>query len=179
MICSKIAELIGGSMRKEDWIKVILVLSLLGNVALIMDHKRVNKNQELKHELFYSNIYRDLAQLEVTIQNQLDNNWNHEPLVTQKLDDAIESIILDISMEKDDDKEDILWKLYNYMKKFKFGDETLDIILNDQQRTDYIFLGNKLRSSGWTFNVPYDMSWHTFESKIKELIEDSTTTTDR
>jgi hypothetical protein len=40
---------IGGSMRKEDWIIVILVVSLIGNVALLMDHRRVNNNQELKH----------------------------------------------------------------------------------------------------------------------------------
>jgi len=37
-------------MRKLDWIKVILVVSLIGNVTLFMNHNRVNKNQELKYE---------------------------------------------------------------------------------------------------------------------------------
>jgi hypothetical protein len=111
--------------------------------------------------------------LEVTIQYQLDNNWSNEPLVTQKLDDAIDSIILDTAMEKDDDKENILWKLYEYMEEFKFGGDTLDVSLNDKQRTEYINLGKKLRSSGWTFNAAYNMSWSTIESKVKDLIAES------
>jgi len=82
----------------------------------------------------------------------------------------LDSIILDIGMENDDDREDILWKLYEYMKEFKFGEETLDVSLNDKQRTDYIYLGKELRSSGWTFNAAYDMSWHTFETKVCQLI---------
>ncbi|CAM3484377.1 hypothetical protein PALU110988_24930 [Paenibacillus lupini] len=160
-------------MKKEDWIIVILVVSLIGNVALLIDHRHVNKDQELKHELFYANIWRDLSQLEVTIQYQIDNNWSNETLITQKLDDAIDSIILDTAMENDDDKEDILWKLYEYMEEFRFDGDTLDVSLNDKQRTDYINLGKKLRSSGWTFNAAYDMSWSTIKSKVEDLTLES------
>ncbi|WP_313642069.1 hypothetical protein [Paenibacillus sp.] len=160
-------------MRKEDWIKVILVVSLFVNVALFLNHNRVNKNQELKYELLNAYIYRDLTQLEATIQYQIDNNWDNEPLVTQKLDDAIDSVILHTGMERDDDKEDILWKLYDYLKEFKVGDETLAVSLTDKQRTDYIYLGEKLRSSGWNYNVGYDTRWDIFESKVKGLIAES------
>lgn len=159
-------------MRKEDWIKVLLVISLLGNVALFMNHKHVSKNQELKYELLNAYIYRDLTQLEATIQYQLNNNWGNEPLVTQKLDDAIDSVILHIGMERDDDKEEILWKLHNYLKEFKLG-ETLEVSLTDKQRTDYIYLGEKLRSSGWNYNVGYETRWDNFESKVKGLIAES------
>lgn len=160
-------------MRKEDWIKVILVVSLFGNVALFMNHNRVNKNQELKYELLNAYIYRDLTQLEATIQYQIDNNWDNEPLVTQKLDDAIDSVILHTGMERDDDKEDIFWELYDYLKEFKVGDETLAVRLTAKQRTDYIYLGEKLRSSGWNYNVGYDTRWDIFESKVKGLIAES------
>lgn len=44
-------------MRKEDLIKVILVVSLLGNVALFMNNKRVSKNQDLRYELLNAYIY--------------------------------------------------------------------------------------------------------------------------
>lgn len=160
-------------MRKEDWIKVILVLSLLGNVALFMNYKLISSNQELRYELLNAYIYRDLTQLEVTIQYQIDNNWDNEPLVTQKLDDAIDSVILHSGMERDDNKEDILLELYDYLKEFKVGDETLAVSLTDKQRTDYIYLGERLRSSGWNYGVGYDTRWDVFESKVKGLISES------
>jgi len=160
-------------MRKEDWIKAILVVSLFGNVALFMNQNRVNKNQELKYELLNAYIYRDLSQLESTIQYQIDNNWDNETLVTQKLDDAMDSIILHHAIERDEDKEDILWKLRDYMNEFKVGDGTLDVSLTDKQRADYIYLGEKLRSNGWTFDVGYDTSWDFFASKVKEFVGES------
>ncbi len=153
-------------MRKTDWIKVILVVSLIGNVALFKNQERDNRKQELKYELLNAAIYRDLGQLEATIQYQLDNNWENEALVTQKLDDAIDSIILNHGMEKDNNKEDVLWKLYDYLNEFKYGDGILDVSLNDKQRADYIYLGERLRSSGWMYNVGYDSSWDNFASKI-------------
>lgn len=164
---------IGESMRKKDWIIVILVVSLFGNVALFIDHKRDIRNEELKYELLNAYIQRDLAQLEAIIQYQLDNNWKNETLVTQKLDDAIDSIILHSGMERDKDKEDILMKLYDYMNEFKIGDGTLDVSLNDKQRADYIYLGQKLRSNGWKSGVGYDTSWDSFASKVKEFVGES------
>lgn len=160
-------------MRKKDWIIIILVVSLFGNVSLFMDHKRVIRNEELKYELLNAYIQRDLAQLEATIQYQLDNNWTNESLVTQKLDDAIDSIILHSGMERDDDKEDILMKLYDYMNEFKVVDGTLDVRLNDKQRADYIYLRQKLRSNGWKSGVGFDTSWDSFASKVKVLITES------
>jgi hypothetical protein len=123
-------------MRKTDWIKVILVVSLIGNVALFKNQERDNRKQELKYELLNAAIYRDVGQLEAIIQYQLDNNWENEALVTQKLDDAIDSIILNHGMEKDNNKEDVLWKLYDYLNEFKYGDGILDVSLNDKQRAN-------------------------------------------
>ncbi|OAB35258.1 hypothetical protein PMSD_13215 [Paenibacillus macquariensis subsp. defensor] len=160
-------------MRKRDWIVVILAVSLFGNVALLMNHKIVIRDQELRYELLNANINRDLAQLEATIQFQIDNNWKNDTLVIQRLDDAIDSIILHIGMERDDDKRDILRKLDNYMNEFRVGDGTLDVSLNDKQRADYIYLGQKLRSNGWTFDLGYDQSWDFFASKVKELVGES------
>ena len=160
-------------MKKEDWIKVILIVSLFGNAALIMNHQQVSKRQELKYEILNAYIYRDLTQLEFTIQYQIDNNWNNEPLVTQKLDDAIDSVILHIGMEGNEDKEAILWKLHDYLKQFKAGDETLAVSLTEKQRSDYIYLAGKLRSSGWNYNVGYDTQWNIFASKVNGLISES------
>ncbi|GKU78991.1 hypothetical protein [Paenibacillus sp. L3-i20] len=160
-------------MKKLDWFKVILIVSLFGNILLYMNHKDDIKSQEITYELLNAYIYRDLAQLELTIQYQVDNNWKNETLVTQKLDDAIDTIILHHGMENDDDKKKLLWKLYEYLKVFKVGDEVLDVSLNDKQRTAYIHLGQKLRSSGWTYDVGYDTNWNVFASRVNELIAET------
>ncbi|WP_042199263.1 hypothetical protein [Paenibacillus camerounensis] len=95
-------------MRKTEWIKVLLALSLIGHAAIFIHHKTESQRQALRYELLNAYIYRDLAQLEMTIQYQMDNNWVSEPLVPQKLDDAIDSVILHMGMEQDDDKEAVL-----------------------------------------------------------------------
>ncbi|QUL55459.1 hypothetical protein KDC22_02435 [Paenibacillus tritici] len=160
-------------MKKKDWIVVILVVSLFGNAALFMNQKRVSRNEDLKYELLNAYIQRDLAQLEETIQYQQDNNWKNETLVTQKLDDTIDLIILHSGMERHKDREDTLMKLYDYMNEFKVGDTTFDVSLNDKQRADYILLGQKLRSNGWNFGVGYDKSWDSFASKVNEFVGES------
>lgn len=38
-------------MKKKDWIIVILVLSLFGNVALLINNKRATNRENLKYEL--------------------------------------------------------------------------------------------------------------------------------
>lgn len=162
-------------MRKVEWIKIILAVSLVVNFYSFINHKRNNRDQELKYELLNAYIYRDLAQLEATIQNQNDHNWKNEAVVVQKLDDAMDSIIMRMGLENDRDKKTLLWKLHDYMKKFVVGDGTFafDINLNDKQRTDYINLSENLRLSGWTFNNGFDTNWDTFVSKIIELITES------
>lgn len=160
-------------MKKINWIVVILVVSLFGNAALFLNQKRVSRNEDLKYELLNAYIQRDLAQLEETIQYQQDNNWKNEILVTQKLDDVIDSIVLHSGMERHKDREDILMKLYDYMNKFKVGDTTFDVSLNDKQRADYILLGQKLRSNGWNYGVGYDTSWDSFASKVNEFVGES------
>ncbi|WP_193556352.1 hypothetical protein [Paenibacillus ginsengarvi] len=62
------------------------------------------------------------------------------------------------------------------MKKFVVGDGTLalDISLDDRQRADYISLGEKLRSKGWSFKSGFiDTSWDIFSSKLEELVRES------
>ncbi|WIV17198.1 hypothetical protein QPK24_12110 [Paenibacillus polygoni] len=51
-------------MKKSKWIKVILALSLIGNVALYKNQERDNRKLELRYELLNAAIYRDLSQLE-------------------------------------------------------------------------------------------------------------------
>lgn len=160
-------------MKRTDWIKVILIVSLLGNFAFFRNYERADRKQEIKYELLNSNIYRDLAQLEETIQYQIDNNWKNETLVTQKLDDAIDSVLLSHGMEEDNNKEDILWELNEYLSNFIYSEETFDVILNDEQRANFIYLGEKLRSSGWNYEEGFDMRWDVFETKVKELIGES------
>lgn len=148
-------------------------MSLFGNFALFKFHERASREQEIKYELLNAYIYRDLGQLEETIQYQIDNNWKNEILVSEKIDDAIDSIILNHGMQEDNNKRDILWKLYEHLNEFKYSEETFDISLNDKQRADFIYLGEKLRSSGWKYGVGYDTRWDIFESKVKGLIAES------
>lgn len=157
-------------MNKKDWILVALVVSLFGNGLFFMEFKRVSRNEELKYEILNAYIQRDLVQLEETIQYQQDHNWGNETLVTQKLDDTIDSIILHSGMESDKEKENILMKLYDYMNAFKVSDGTFDVSLTDKQRADYIHLAQKLRTNGWNSSVGYDTSWDYFASKVNKLL---------
>ncbi|MFC6653873.1 hypothetical protein [Paenibacillus rhizoplanae] len=157
-------------MNKKNWISVILVVSLFGNAMFFMDYKRVSRNEELKYEILNAYIQRDLALLEETIQYQQDHNWGNETLVTQKLDDTIDSIILHSGMESDKEKENILMKLYDYMNAFKVSDGTFDVSLTDKQRADYIHLAQKLRTNGWNYGIGYDTSWDYFASKVNKLL---------
>jgi hypothetical protein len=168
-----ISGVIGGSMKKVEWMKTILAVSLFVNVALFMNTMRVDRNQEFKFELLNAYIYRDLAQLEATIQYQVDHHWENEDLVTQKVDDAMDSIILHIGMERDNDKREVLWQLHDYMIKFRIGDEYTKVSLTEKQRADYIDLGEKLRTSGWTFHAGIDTSWDAFSSRVAEFVEES------
>ena len=72
-----------------------------------------------------SSIYRDLAQLEEAIQYQIDHNWQNETLVTEKLDDALDSILLNHGMEEDNKKDDTFWELLEYLDQFKYSEELL------------------------------------------------------
>lgn len=160
-------------MNKKDWIVVALVVSLFGNAMFFMEYKRVIRSEELRHELLNAYIQRDLGQLEETIQYQQDHNWDNETLVTQKLDGAIDSIILHSGMESEKEKEDILMKLYDYMNAFKAGDGTFDVSLTDKQRADYIHLAQKLRTNGWNYGIGYDTSWDAFAAKVTKLVGES------
>lgn len=120
-----------------------------------------------------SSIYRDLAQLEETIQYQIDHNWQNETLVTEKLDDAMDSILLNHGMEEDNNKDDTFWELLKYLDKFKYSEELFDVSLNDEQRANFIYLGEKLRSNGWSFEKGFDLKWDVFETKVKGLIAES------
>jgi len=160
-------------MKKSDWFKVILILSLLGNLAFFQSHERAGRKQEIKNELLNSSIYRDLAQLEERIQYQIDHNWQNETLVTEKLDDALDSILLNHGMEEDNNKDDTFLELLEYLDKFSYNGELFDVSLNDEQRANFIYLGEKLRSNGWSFEKGFDLKWDVFESKVKALIAES------
>nr|WP_154893746.1 hypothetical protein [Paenibacillus xylanexedens] len=160
-------------MKKSDWFKVILIFSVLGNLAFFQNHERAGREQEIKNELLNPSIYRDLAQLEETIQYQIDHNWQNETLVTEKLDDALDSILLNHGMEEDNNKDDTFWELLEYLDKFKCSEELFDVSLNDEQRANFIYLGEKLRSNGWSFEKGFDLKWDVFESKVKGLIAES------
>ncbi len=96
-----------------------------------------SQRQEIRYELLNVYIYRDLTQLEFTIQHQIDHNWKTEPLVSQKFNVAFDSVILHMGMEEDDDKEATLRKVHDYLKDFRVSDEALSVSLTDSQRSNY------------------------------------------
>ncbi|WP_336782050.1 hypothetical protein [Paenibacillus illinoisensis] len=142
-------------------------------MAFFQNNERAGREQEIKNELLNSSIYRDLAQLEETIQYQIDHNWQNETLVTEKLDDAIDSILLNHGLEEDNNKIDMFWELFEYLDQFKYSEELFDVSLNEEQYANFIYLGEKLRSNGWSFEKGFDLKWEVFESKVKGLIAES------
>ncbi|RED51642.1 hypothetical protein [Cohnella lupini] len=163
-------------MKKRNWFKSIIGISLLGNLILVffLFHKN-EVDKQILEQIAFIGIQSNLVQLEGSIYYQIDTGWSNQSHVTEKLEDVIEGISLAFEIGKrsgalDKEKENLLWELHGYLIKFKTESGYPNVVLNDKDLDDFINLGKKLRSSGWGMNLGYGSGWSDFEQKTRTLL---------
>ncbi|GAB1156245.1 hypothetical protein YWY31_22700 [Paenibacillus illinoisensis] len=100
----------------------------------------------------------DLVQLESTITYQMNNKWNDENTVLEKIEDVTEGIHQLMITGKNtgmitNSQENDLWTLYKYFAKFPTFTGFPNTKLDKDGINELTQLGDDLRSAGWGTNV--------------------------
>ncbi|WP_416294525.1 hypothetical protein ACM7Q1_27030 [Paenibacillus illinoisensis] len=116
----------------------------------------------------------DLVQLESTITYQMNNKWNDENTVLEKIEDVTEGIHQLMVTGKNtgmitNSQENDLWTLYEYFANFPKFTGFPNTKLDNDGINELIQLGEDLRSAGWGTNVGYSGDWESFSMKVKDL----------
>ncbi|MCM3206257.1 hypothetical protein [Paenibacillus illinoisensis] len=116
----------------------------------------------------------DLVQLESTITYQMNNKWNDENTVLEKIEDVTEGIHQLMVTGKNtgmitNSQENDLWTLYKYFAKFPTFTGFPNTKLDKDGINELTQLGDDLRSAGWGTNVGYSGDWESFSIKVKDL----------
>lgn len=163
-------------MKKTHWFRMIFILSLLGNVVLAFYiHYKNEADRQILEQVAFRSIQTNLVQLEGAIAYQNDHGWEQPSHVTEKLDDVREGVGLALEIGSytpalDQEKEHLLWRLYNHLTSFKTDSGFPNATLSDRERDELIALGDHLRSAGWGMNMGYGSGWEEFEAKVRKLI---------
>ncbi|WP_308639660.1 hypothetical protein [Paenibacillus silvisoli] len=162
--------------KHKRLVKFVFGISIIGNVifGLFLYQKNGNDQQTLEQVVF-NGIQSNLVQLEGAITYQHDHGWSNPSHVTEKLSDVMEGIGLAFEIGKrsgalNKDKENLLWDLHRYLIGFKADSGYPNVTLSDDEREDYVELGENLRLSGWGMNLGYGSGWLDFEQKTRKLL---------
>lgn len=153
---------------------IIIVVSIVFNIALITYvFWKESHLREIYSGLTFG-LQGDLVQLESTIDYQVDNKWNDENTVLEKIEDVTEGINQLMVTGKNagmitESQENDLWTLYKYFAKFPTFTGFPNTNLDNDGINELIQLGDDLRSAGWGTNIGYSSDWESFSMKIKEL----------
>lgn len=153
---------------------IIIVVSIVFNIILITYvFWRENHLREIHSGLSFG-LQGDLVQLESTIDYQMNNKWNDENMVLEKIEDITEGINQLMVTGKDagmitKSQENDLWTLYRYFANFPTFTGFPNTKLDNDGINELIELGDDLRSAGWGTNLGYSSDWESFSMKIKDL----------
>ncbi len=133
-------------------------------------------NQGALQQVSFYSIQSNLVQLEGAIAYQNENGWGSEHHVIEKLDDVMEGIGVTYSVGShsgvlNKEKEQVLWRLQDYLDDFVQDSGYPNVTLNEEERGKFIKLGEHLRSVGWGMNRGYSGSWESLEQKTMDLIQ--------
>lgn len=153
---------------------IIIVVSIVINCILITYvFWRESHLREIYSGLSFG-LQSDLVQLESTINYQMNNKWNDENTVLEKIEDVTEGINQLMVTGKNagmitESQENDLWTLYKYFAKFPTFTGFPNTKLDNDGINELIQLGNDLRSAGWGTNIGYSSDWGSFSMKVKDL----------
>ncbi|MBY0217125.1 hypothetical protein [Paenibacillus illinoisensis] len=153
---------------------IIIVVSIVINCVLIMYvFWKESHLREIYSGLSFG-LQGDLVQLESTITYQMNNKWNDENTVLEKIEDVTEGINQLMVTGKNagiitNSQENDLWTLYKYFANFPTFTGFPNTKLDKDGINELIQLGDDLRSAGWGTNVGYSGDWESFTMKVKDL----------
>lgn len=153
---------------------IIIVVSIVINCVLIMYvFWKESHLREIYSGLSFG-LQGDLVQLESTITYQMNNKWNDENTVLEKIEDVTEGINQLMVTGKNagiitNSQENDLWTLYKYFANFPAFTGFPNTKLDNDGINELIQLGEDLRSAGWGTNVGYSGDWESFSMKVKDL----------
>lgn len=153
---------------------IIIVVSIVINCILITYvFWRESHLREIYSGLSFG-LQSDLVQLESTIDYQMNNKWDDENMVLEKVEDVTEGINQLMVTGKNagmitESQENDLWTLYGYFAKFPTFTGFPNTKLDNDGISKLIQLRNDLRSAGWGTNVGYSSDWESFSMKLINL----------
>lgn len=155
---------------------VVIVISIILNIMLISYVYLKQNHLTGAYSNLSFELQHDLIQLESAINYQMDNNWNDENSVIEKIEDVRENISFLMSTGKDlgvisKSQEKDLWNLYKYFIDYPMYSGYPNTMLTNEEVNELIALQKHLRSAGWGMNIGYSSDWESFSKKIDSLLK--------
>ncbi|WP_454190125.1 hypothetical protein [Paenibacillus sp. Marseille-Q7038] len=121
----------------------------------------------------------DLVELESAINYQMEQNWQDDNVVLEKLEDVKEELdsLMKIGqslgrLTKEQEAE--LSIFYNYVSKYPDYTGVPNTVLSSEDRRKLAALASNLPKAGWGMNIGYSGDWDSFSEKLTKLLKQST-----
>lgn len=124
-------------------------------------------------------VQTDLVELESAIRYQMDQNWQDDNVVLEKMEDIKEELNSFMKLgqtlgrlTKEQERE--LSILYNYVSKYPDYTGVPNTVLSSTDRKKLEVLASNLPKAGWGMNISYSGDWDSFSEKLNKLLKQST-----
>ncbi|WIV20331.1 hypothetical protein QPK24_06455 [Paenibacillus polygoni] len=124
-------------------------------------------------------VQTDLVELESTIHYQMEQGWNDDNVVLEKMEDIREELNSFTKLgqslgrlTKEQERE--LSILYNYVSKYPDYTGVPNTILSSADRKKIEVLASNLPKAGWGMNISFSGDWDSFSEKLNKLLKQST-----
>lgn len=153
-----------------------MMISLLLNMILIMmlitNNNRID--DAISNHTFQ--VQTDLLELESAIRYQMDQNWQDDNVVLEKMEDIKEELnsFMKIGqtlgrLTKEQERE--LSILYNYVSKYPDYTGVPNTVLSSADRKKLEVLASNLLKAGWGMNIGYSGDWDSFSENLNKLLK--------
>ena len=124
-------------------------------------------------------VQTDLVELESAIRYQMDQNWQDDNVVLEKMEDIKEELNSFMKLgqtlgrlTKEQERE--LSILYNYVSKYPDYTGVPNTVLSSADRKKLEVLASNLLKAGWGMNIGYSGDWDSFSENLNKLLKQST-----
>lgn len=155
------------------------MISLLLNMILIMMLITNNNRIDDAISSHTFQVQTDLLELESAIRYQMDQNWQDDNVVLEKMEDIKEELnsFMKIGqtlgrLTKEQERE--LSILYNYVSKYPDYTGVPNTVLSSADRKKLEVLASNLLKAGWGMNIGYSGDWDSFSENLNKLLKQST-----
>ncbi|MBD7966734.1 hypothetical protein [Paenibacillus gallinarum] len=120
-------------------------------------------------------VQTDLVELESAINYQMDQSWQDDNVVLEKMEDIKEELnsFMKIGqtlgrLTKEQERE--LSILYNYLSTYPDYTGVPNTVLSSADRKKLEVLASNLPKAGWGMNISYSGDWDSFSEKLNKLL---------